>query len=265
MSIIQMPSSNFFPDTGQKKFVILHGTAGGTSAQEVANYFKSTEGTDNPVSTHYIVGQDGTIVQCVREKDGAYGNGIVTNSNWQGNPNYYTISIEHVKKSTDNSDELTDIQKQASFELIKDICERNNIAMHIADDMSGITGHFAIDPVNRARCPGSYPWQKLWDYLQGGQLVVTPIQPTQNQLQAASDCWDSVLSHSSVGVSPKGTGIYKAWLAALVSGKQYGPPITHEYASVNWDGVPIVVQEFAHARCEWLDGQASWYSLGGPA
>lgn len=261
MNIVQMPVNNFFPDSGKKAFIILHGTAGGTSAEAIARYFKGTEGTENPLSTHYIIGQDGTIVQCVQEKDGAYGNGVVTNKNWLGNPNDYSISIEHVKQHDDNSDELTDVQKQASFALIKDICERNGIGMHDADSQTGITGHFNIDPVNRARCPGAYPWQELWDYLQGSQ----PVGQTQNQIRAASDCWDSVLSHSSVGVSPKGTGIYKAWLSALVSGKQYGPPITHEYASVNWDGVSIIVQEFAHARCEWLDGKAAWYSLGGPA
>ena len=92
-----------------------------------------------------------------------------------------------------------------------------------------------------------------------------PMKPTQYQIQAANDCWSSVLKLSNGGVPQTGTGIYQAWLQALVAGKQYGPPITHEYSSVNWDGIAITVQEFAHARCEWLDGKAAWYSLGGPA
>jgi len=173
-SAIWMPNQNFFPNTGKKSFLILHGTAGGSSAQGIANFFKGTEGTDHPASTHYIVGQDGTVVQTVHEKDGAYGNGVVTSDNWSGNPNFYTISIEHVKSATDNSNQLTEAQKQASFKLVKDICQRNNIGMHDADDTTGITGHFAIDPVSRARCPGPYPWAELWDYLAGKKEEIMP-------------------------------------------------------------------------------------------
>src|SRR2546429_173241 len=97
---IWIGNNNFFPDSGKKKFIILHGTAGGSSAQGIASYFRSTEGGNNPVSSHYVIGQDGAIVQTVAEKDGAWANGIVTNSSWGGNPNTYTISIEHVKAST---------------------------------------------------------------------------------------------------------------------------------------------------------------------
>jgi len=163
-----IPNSNFFSDTGKKSFLILHATAGGSSAQGIASFFQGTEGTANPVSSHYIVGQDGTVVQAIAEKDGAYGNGVVNNPNWQGNPNLYTISIEHVKSSNDNSEPLTPAQQAASFDLIRDICQRNGIGMHDADDSTGITGHFSIDPVNRARCPGNFDWNGLWAYLQGG-------------------------------------------------------------------------------------------------
>lgn len=170
---IWLPNTNFFPNTGKKSFIILHGTAGGSSAQEIADYFVGTESTANPVSSHYIIGQDGTVVQTVSEEDGAYGNGVVNNPNWTGNPNYYTVSIEHVKSSNDNSEPLTPAQQAASFALIKDICQRNGIGMHDADDTTGITGHFSIDPVNRARCPGNYPWQELWTYLNGGETTMT--------------------------------------------------------------------------------------------
>lgn len=165
---IWSPNNNFFPDSGKKSFIILHGTAGGSSAQEIANYFKGTEGGGNPVSSHYIVGQDGTVVQCIAEKDGSYANGVVNSPNWSGNPNLYTISIEHVKSSNDNSEPLTPAQQAASFALIKDICIRNGIGMHDADDTTGITGHFAIDPISRARCPGNFPWDDLWNFLNGG-------------------------------------------------------------------------------------------------
>lgn len=170
-----IPNNNFFPNTGKKSFLILHGTAGGSSAQGIASYFKGTENTNGPVSSHYIVDQIGTIVQTVLEKHGAYGNGVVNNANWQGNPNLYTISIEFVKASTDNSDALTGPQKQAGFKLIDDICNRNGIGKFDATDQTGITGHFAIDPINRARCPGNFSWSELWAFLKGNSPMASQV------------------------------------------------------------------------------------------
>src|SRR5207245_10980199 len=151
-------NNNSIANTGKKSFNILHGTAGGNSAQGIANYFKGTEGSNEPVSSHYIIGKDGTVVQTVLERHGAWANGVVNNPNWSGNPNEYTISIEHVKSSTDNSDPLTPAQQSASFALIKDICQRNGIGTHDADDNTGITSHASIDPVNRSRCTGNFDW-----------------------------------------------------------------------------------------------------------
>ena len=180
LATIWIPCNNFFPGrNGYKaKWLILHGTASNTapnpapSAQNIAVFFKSTENTNEPVSSHYIIGTDGTIVQTVREADGAFANGFLSNGHdswWSDavNPNYLTISIEHCKSSSDNSDALTLPQQQASFALIADICARNGIPCRGADESGGITGHYSIDPVNRSRCPGTYPWDLLWSFLKG--------------------------------------------------------------------------------------------------
>ncbi len=171
---IVIPNSNCFPGRNglQPRYVILHGTAGGTSAQGIANYFATTQGGSNPVSSHYVIGQDGAIVQCVSEADGAWANGAFSSGHdtfWNEsiNPNLITVSIEHCKPSSDNSDQLTDAQRASSFRLIKDICDRWNIPKQTADANGGITGHFSMDPVNRSNCPGVYPWTQLWDSLQG--------------------------------------------------------------------------------------------------
>lgn len=165
-------NSNCFPDRdGYKpRYIIIHSTAGGTSAPAIGGYFQSTQGSTNPVSAHYVVGQDGMVVQCNKESDGAWANGAITDGHdpwWDDsvNPNDITISIEHCKPSADNSDQLTDKQKQASFKLILHICQRWNIPMRAADASGGITGHYSIDPVNRSRCPGEYPWSDLFTFL----------------------------------------------------------------------------------------------------
>lgn len=172
-NVVVIPNGNAYVDRlGYKpRYVILHGTAGGSSAPATANYFASTQNTGNPVSSHYVIGQDGTVVQCVPEKDGAWANGVLTaghDSWWDPNinPNNITISIEHCKPSSDNSDALTPAQQASSFALIKHICQRWGIPMRAADASGGITSHASIDPVNRSRCPGNYPWNALWTYLQ---------------------------------------------------------------------------------------------------
>lgn len=179
-----LPNGNFFPNRNGLKplYIILHGTAGGTSAEAIANYFASTQGTANPASSHYVIGQDGTLIQCVAESDGAWANGQLSQGHdpwWSENinPNNITISIEHSKPSTDNSDSLTPQQQATSFKLVQHICQRWGIPMRAADGSGGITGHYSIDPVSRSRCPGSYPWDELWTFLKGGKNMLDLNDP----------------------------------------------------------------------------------------
>jgi N-acetyl-anhydromuramyl-L-alanine amidase AmpD len=177
-----LPNNNYFPGRNgyNPRYVILHGTAGFNSAEAVASFFKSTEAGNDPVSTHYIIDLNGKVVQCIDEQHGAFANGCISglpgisgdrvhHDPWWSrslNPNYITISIEHVKPARDNSDELTALQKQASFELVRRICERHDIPQRRADSVGGITGHYSMDPVQRSFCPGPYPWDELFAFLQ---------------------------------------------------------------------------------------------------
>lgn len=183
-----IPSPNHFDGRNgyTPKWVILHGTAGGTSAQAIANYFAQSSAQ---VSANYVIGQDGVVIQCVAESDAAWTNGIISgppgksgdgvhHDSWWStniNPNFLTISIEHVKPHTDNSDILSDAQKQASFTLIKHICERHGIPLRYADSNGGITGHYSMDPVNRSRCPGPYPWNELWASLAPSEVTMLQV------------------------------------------------------------------------------------------
>jgi N-acetyl-anhydromuramyl-L-alanine amidase AmpD len=167
-----IPNSNYFPDREghSAQYIIIHATAGGTSAQGIAAYFQSTQNS-NPVSSHYIVGQDSAVVQCVLEQDGAWANGFLSAGHdawWTQatNPNNLTITIELVKVSTDNSDKLTSAQYAALVRLVVDICRRHGIPARAADATGGITGHFSIDPINRSHCPGTFDWPSFWKDLQ---------------------------------------------------------------------------------------------------
>jgi len=175
-----LPNSNCFAsrEGHTPRYVVLHGTAGGISAAQIASYFQSTQGGENPVSSHYIVDQQGLVVQCVSEADGAWANGVLSAGHaayWQSlggvNPNNVSISIEHVKASFDNADPLTEAQKAASFQLIEHVCRRHGIPMRAADEHGGIASHASLDPVTRANCPGAYPWEELFACLQHNSLV----------------------------------------------------------------------------------------------
>lgn len=158
------------------KYIVLHGTAGGTSAQNIGAYFRNSA---VDASAHFIIGQDGTVVQGVPVTLASWANGVLTAGHASYlseniNPNLYSVSIEHVKPSTDNSDQLTAIQAQKSFELIQCLCDTYNIPKHAGDASGGIISHADVDPINRARCPGPYDWNGLWQYLQSGGGPMIP-------------------------------------------------------------------------------------------
>lgn len=159
------PNNNWDPDQGPKDHIVIHGTAGGTSAEGIAQHFRATEGTTGPVSTQYIVDQIGNVVQTVLERNVAWGNGTYP-------MNIRGISIEHVKSTPDNSAELTPIQEQTSFKLIQDIRTRHNIPIE------NIIPHSAVVAT---ACPGPYPFDRMRNYLNGGQ------QPMSNTPSGWSD------------------------------------------------------------------------------
>ena len=181
--------SRTFIGQNDHTWVVLHKTASGGSAQDIASYFASNPDMH---STHYVIGQDGAIVQCVLEKDGAGGNCCLEAGHAPFLPgginlNLKTVSIEHVDPSPDNSTPLTAAQQAASFRLVRDICLRHSIPMRAGDATGGILGHNQIAPLSRARCPGNYPWAALWTFLQEGIMRVPTgwvPNPTLHELTA---------------------------------------------------------------------------------
>lgn len=182
-------------DGGRPKWIIIHGTASGINytAQQTGHDFQH-QGN----STHYVVGYDGTIVQCVDEANPAWGNGTISNlpgsaplgggnpnaphdAYWNtaghNDPNGCTISIEH-SKSVDNGSPLSSIQQEASFSLIAGIISRWGILPQYGSANGGITGHYSMEPRQRSFCPGTYPWQELFNFLGSTRRSVFYSLPT---------------------------------------------------------------------------------------
>ena len=175
--LVQNPSQNMWTGRNGHKplFVFIHGTAGPNSIAWLTN-------PASEVSAHYVITVDGVVHQLVQEADTAWSNGAYSTGfkpYFQQyyaaniNPNYLSISIEHEKLDTENADTITTAQQASSFALVKDICTRNGIPMRSADASGGICAHADIDPVNKSRCPGVYPWSDLWTYLTPKETAVT--------------------------------------------------------------------------------------------
>ena len=250
------------------KFVVEHGTAGGSSAEAIGNFYRSTIGGNNPVSTHFIIGKDGHIVQCVPLTLASWANGVIETGHAAFisdafNPNEDAASIEYVKNQVDangvpdNSDELTDAQKLAGFRLNKCICETYNVPKRAGDANGGIIAHRDIDPVNRARCPGPYPWQELFDYLNNGGSETMAIDIStpgvSSFFEGTGDVWKCKKNNFLVGHGI--LGFYKKFGGDALCGITYlGLPTSNERAVQGHPGV--VEQDFERATARYDTGHA---------
>ena len=273
MNITQLLNNNCFSGRNglSPLWLILHATAGGSSAQEIAQYFKNTEGTANPVSAHYVIGQDGQIYQCNNEADSAWGNGVITGTptpnlpfrtvgdgvhrdDWWStsiNPNYQTVSIEHVKPDNQNTTALTPAQQTSSLWLVNDICTRNNIPKRFADANGGVTGHFSIDVAVRSLCPNTYPWDELWAYLANGAnttmidltnpTVASHFSGTNNTMWKCTNGF--VIGHAILD-------FYRKFGGDALCGLSYaGLPLSNELPIHGYPGV--VQQEFERCALQY--------------
>jgi len=172
-----VPRDRVFINQNTHEWIVIHKTAGGSSAQAIADYFATTP---LMTSSHFVVGRDGTIVQCVRLEDGAAANCCLTEGHADflaegGNYNLRTISIECVDETYRNTQDMTPAQKNALFKLVKWLCEKYDIPERYGDEAGGIIGHCDLDPVNRADCPGPrFPWDELWRFLKEGDQMGVP-------------------------------------------------------------------------------------------
>ncbi len=111
--------------------VVIHYTANpGSSAIDNRNYFENLKDTqDNKVSSHFVVGIEGEIVQCIPSGEVAY----ASNSR-----NSDTLSIEccHL----DETGEFTDATYQSVVELTGWLCKRFDIQINHVIRHYDVTG-----------------------------------------------------------------------------------------------------------------------------
>lgn len=101
----------------------------GSTANGNRNYFENLKNTKKTyASSHYIIGLEGEIIQCIPENEIAY----CTNS-----ANDYSISIENCHLYSDGK--FTEATLNSLIELCADLCERYNL-----DPYKDIIRHYDV-------------------------------------------------------------------------------------------------------------------------
>ena len=150
--------------------IVIHITDGPTTRSAVNTFISPTA----RVSAHYLVGQDGEVVQFVAENDIA----------WHANgANGDSIGIEHVAiqrggvtyGSTYFPEMFpTDVQYEASAALVSYLCDKYGIPA----DRAHVLGHAEADTqTTHTSCPGGANWD--WDYFM--TMVQNRISVPQTQ------------------------------------------------------------------------------------
>lgn len=146
--------------------LILHytGMETGTAAQ---NWLCATE---SEVSAHYLVHEDGRVVQMVRESDRAWHAG---RGSWKGlaDVNSFSIGIEIVNCGPlAGFPDFPDMQIEAVAALARNICARHDIAPERVLAHSDVAPGRKIDPGER------FPWARLHERGVGHYVAPAPVQ-----------------------------------------------------------------------------------------
>jgi len=140
-------SPNFQPR--RARVIVLHHTA--MDNAQAALHVLQTENSGGPVSSHYLIGDDGHLYQLVSEQSRAWHAG---GSRWAGisDLNSYSIGIE---LDNNGHEPFSEAQLQSLLVLLEDIVERNGIQPHL------VVGHGDIAPTKKDDPSVLFPWRRL--------------------------------------------------------------------------------------------------------
>ena len=184
---------------------------------------------NSKVSCHYVVMEDGYIVQCVPEARRAWHAG---ESSWEGESdiNSRSIGIEIVNPGHDQGyPEFPKRQIAAVQALCRSVFTRHRVPPHC------VVGHSDIAP-SRKRDPGEkFPWQRLYE--SGIGLWVAPAAITRGGHVFSMGESGPVIREVQMQLADYG----------------YGVPTTGEFDAVTRDVVAAFQRHFRPAR---VDGVA---------
>ena len=130
--------------------IVVHSTAI-PSLEKTTEVFQRTK--PNPVSAHFTIGKDGSIVQNVSTFDRAWHAGVSKDAAGRQNVNQYSIGIELVNMD-DGKDTYPDAQIMALCGIIAEMKRRFPIKQIVSHEFIAI-------PPGRKMDPAAFPWNRL--------------------------------------------------------------------------------------------------------
>jgi N-acetylmuramoyl-L-alanine amidase len=166
MKFIASPNHSKRNGDGKIKKIVLHYT-------DSQNFDGTVSWFQNPksgVSTHYVVGREGQVVQMVEESRKAW---------HAGNHNSDSIGIEN---SADKDDKLTASQETALVALLRDILIRNNLPWRC------ITAHrFTAGNENHTNCPANlWPTKQALEEWKEKHFGTAEVKPASETIKLGS-------------------------------------------------------------------------------
>jgi N-acetylmuramoyl-L-alanine amidase len=230
-----IPSANFgernqgrLPD-----MILLHYTGMPDADGAIARL--CTAGTE--VSAHYVVLEDGRIVQCVPETKRAWHAGV---SSWGGEDdiNSCSIGIEIVNRGHDwGYPDFPSRQIAAVIALCRGIMLRRNVPAH------RVLGHSDVAPA-RKKDPGEkFPWRLLANSGVGHWVQPAPI--TRGQSLKLGNIGDDVRD-----------------LQKALAKYGYGVPVTGKFDGPTMDVVTAFQRHFRQERVDGIADPSTLLTLG---
>jgi len=130
-------------------FVIIHHTAQDSLGQTIRTFHSAKAG----VSSHYVVGRDGKVVQMVNDLYRAHHAGL---GKWGNDTDLNSSSIGIELDNNGTTDPWTDAQINALIQLLNYLKNTYKIPQ------ANFIGHMDLAP-SRKNDPSRFPWKKLAD------------------------------------------------------------------------------------------------------
>lgn len=231
----------------QPSHLVVHGTAGGSDGSGTMAYMGA-----NGVSTHFALSTNGDIWQGVNVLAAAWANAplkspLLNFAHADLNPNLWTISIEFCKPDTTNQIDITDAQKQSGFALIQAICDTYNIPKKQGDGNGGIIRHADLNSIDRSRCPGTFPFDELWQFLgqsTGGDTTVLTIDQANNYFTEVTKDQRWHCKSTGFDIAYGILTYYRTCTGVALNGlSQYGLPVSGERPILGTPGATYQVFE----------------------
>lgn len=157
------PSANF--DARRPRLIVLHGTE--MQSVDAALAVLKSGNAGGRVSAHYLVAEDGRILQLVADAQRAWHAGA---GRWHGLNDINSVSIG-IELDNDGVEPFSQGQIDALLRLLADLSDRHGIPR------SAIIGHGDMAPA-RKKDPGvRFPWRQLAEAGYGVWYADAPSEP----------------------------------------------------------------------------------------